>query len=1431
MSLLALGAAADGIDTRLRHRMRLTVSCLILATAAFSVAPGKIVSDTKLDMPINPAGFLARALHLWDANEQFGQLQNQAYGYLFPMGPFYLLGKALGLAPWVTQRLWMSLVLCVAFLGVVKLAGALGIGTENGRMLAGFAYAVAPRAQELIAINSSEFLPTAVLPWILLPLVKGAREGSPRRAAALSALAIVCCGGINAAAELAVLVVPLIYLLTRAPGHRKWRLLGWWAGCTAAACFWWVVPLLLMSRYVFSFIDYVESAGTTTQTTSLTNVFRGASNWVGYIPVDGIPWWPAGFSLSTAPWLIVLTGIVAALGLVGLCRRGLPERTFLLVTLLIGVAIIVMGHQSAIAPPFAGGLRGMFDTWLAAFRNIHKFDAMIRLPVVLGLAYLLHAPLPKWRPALSLVTLGALAGTFIPVLSVGLAARGSYDDIPAYWRQAGDWINRNAGENTVMAVPGERFGEYVWGRTIDEPMQPLLRARWASRVIVPNGSAGLSRLMEAIDDRFASGYGSPGLSTVLSRMGVRFLLVRNDIQRDAGRGTGTWPARVHEALFRTPNVRKVAEFGGSWGNPYNADATVSYDQPYRALEIYEVQQAEPLVNAVPDKRPLRVTGGPEALLTLADQGLLDDDRPVLFNGDGEAADVPGSDTVVTDTLRRREVNFADVRKGSSPTLTETDRYKGSSRVKDLIEPGWSQYESLARLIGIESITASSSASDITSLPQLRSAGQQPYAAVDGDSHTTWTSAGWFGAENEWLKVQFKQPVRMSQINVAFAVNELLGPPVSEVSIETDVGRIKQPVKPTGAVQTLTSPNGLTSSVKIRVTRLAGKPKKKFGSRVGISELSIPGVWPGRAIVAPKVESAGGSGAQTVAMNGLTGSTPPCMLGSRSWVCNPFLEVQGEDGGTFDRIFTTGTPGQYRLTGTALLTSPNTIEQYTKLRPPNVTASSTSVQHPAAMGRSALDGDRATTWISNPLDKQPTLSIDFGRPVNLSQLKFIFPNENTERPMTQVGVAGASALRQGWLDKDGVFRFAPIKTNKLLIRFLVGGSPVQITDLEIPGVKPLGPPPGLPLKTSCGTGPTFLVVGTGQRVLTRLTGGTVADLAQGHPVPYESCGKPVSLFAGEQRLYVGATDPFRIAGAVVRPQDAVRAPAVQDQPMDVNVWTPGHRSVSVQSAGESYLVVNDNFNGGWKASLDGQELRPVRLDGWRQAWVLPKNTDGVVDMTYGPDGTYRAALLVGFLLILGLALMAWVPARRSDPAPALQPAWVAPRWAWVIAPVLGLWAGGLYGLIGVTGIVWLLRRLRRYDDRPGLVSRVAMAARSPLVVGGLLTLAAASAALGGVLETQERYGVADAFRDVLPQLLCLPLLGFLVWTLCRPAPVLSAIPVHFTPAPPRETPALPPATPTWEPPPSAWGPVPGEPPPSAWGPVPAPPEREPVGSVD
>ncbi|PQP53001.1 hypothetical protein C6A88_04485, partial [Mycolicibacterium austroafricanum] len=152
------------------------------ATAAlvltFAQSPGQISPDTKLDLTANPQRFLARAFNLWNSELPFGQAQNQAYGYLFPHGTFFLAGDVLGVPGWVTQRLWWALLLVVGFWGMLRLAEALGIGSTTSRVIGALAYALSPRVLTTIGAISSETLPMMLAPWVLLPVVLVLQGGS-----------------------------------------------------------------------------------------------------------------------------------------------------------------------------------------------------------------------------------------------------------------------------------------------------------------------------------------------------------------------------------------------------------------------------------------------------------------------------------------------------------------------------------------------------------------------------------------------------------------------------------------------------------------------------------------------------------------------------------------------------------------------------------------------------------------------------------------------------------------------------------------------------------------------------------------------------------------------------------------------------------------------------------------------------------------------------------------------------------------------------------------------------------------------------------------------------------------------------------------------------------------------------------------------------
>ena len=1227
--------------------------CVLLMGLPFLTVPGNLIADTKFDLAIDPVRFLERALHLWDP-QQFGQLQDQAAGYLFPMGPFFALGHLAGLQPWVIQRLWMGTVGTAAFLGIVLLAGRLGIGSPWSRIVAGLGYAASPAALTLIGGLSSEFLPAAMAPWILLPLVRAAQGGGRVRAAARSAVAVACCGGINAAATFAVLVPAVVYLLTLPRPAPRWRILAWWVPAVVAATWWWSVPLVLLSRYGVSILPYTESAAVTTSVTGLSNALRGTENWISYLLVNGQPWWQVGYRIATGAVPTLLTGLAAGLGLAGLLRPRLPARRFLLCLLLTGLLIICAGHVSTLGNPLAGPVQHLINGPAAALRNVRKFDPLIRLPIVLGVAHLLASMrLPRPRALLTAAAALAIGGLALPAYAGGLEVAGDFHQIPPYWVSAADWLNQHAGHQAVLVVPGAAFGQYLWGSPLDDVLQPLTTADWAERDLSLIGSPGNERLLDAIDQRLAAGDGSAALTSVLARMGVRYVLVRNDLARTDL--NGAWPARISQALAASPGITRVAQFGGPVGTTPVGDAAADFDPPYPPVQIYQVAGAQPVASVQPAVGTLRVYGGPEALLTLAGEGLLGH-RAVLLNSD--SPQVPAATSVVTDTLRRRVRNFGELRTNYSPTLTATQDARTFEAVDDYTEAGWARYLSVARYQGIANVTASSSAAGIEAIPGQWASGLLPYSAVDGDMRTMWESGSLAGAAGQWIRLSFDSRRDPRVIDVAFTDSTALGPAVTKVVVTTAAGSRADRVRVTGLPQPLLVPPGPTRWLRITVTGLAAPPQPLVGSQVGIKEITVPGVHASRVIVAPDVPHVRPAAVVLAKAQPLAS---PCMLTPGRWVCSPALVRPVEEQYGFDQSFTVPAAAPVTLRGSVVLFAPSLVNRYVRLlaRQPRVGASSRYTRAPQDQPRSAFDGNPATTWIASPGDANPVLTISWRHRLTVRTVTIQRP-PGADGPLPVLVSGERGQVRGGVLGPTGVLRFAPIRTRELAFRFSPPQTPLQISGVTIPGVPALQTPAGT-FRLPCGLGPVVELDG---RALPTQVTGTFTELLGGQPMSFTAC-PATRVAAGANRVVEPATDPFDVQDVVLAVRQAGTSPGAAFGPAPgaataatIRSWTPARRVLAVSASARSYLVVNENFNAGWRARLDGRTLPAVRLDGWKQAWLLPAGAAGTVTLTYAPDALYRDALGAG---LGGLALVVLVALWPGTPA--WRPRWLGLPTAW------------------------------------------------------------------------------------------------------------------------------------------------------------------------
>ncbi|MGW6605064.1 alpha-(1-_3)-arabinofuranosyltransferase [Streptomyces sp. NPDC055036] len=1231
-----------------------------------AVSPGRMTFETKLGVAGDPWRFIADLGQLWHDRGGFGGLADQYIGYAFPMLPFYGLADLVQFPVWLAERLWLSLVVATAFWGALRLAERLGAGTRSTRLLGSVVYALWPTFTIVVGSTSAAALPGALLPWVLLPLTDD--RYSARVAALRSALLIPFMGGVNAAATLASLLPVGLYLLSRPNGPRKLKLILWWVPGVLLATLWWVIPLLLLGTYGENFLPYVETSQVTTDTMAATEALRGAGNWVAYLRF-GDAWLPAGWSVAASGLVIVCSALAAALGLAGLARRDLPERRWLVLSVLTVALLTLAGYAGKFGAPFAGSVRDLLDGTLAPFRNIYKFQPGLALALVLGLIHLTavvavrepgarpgHGGRRGRRYAPLIAALLVLPGLALPYVNGVILQPGSFKKLPTYWDATANWLEKYSPDSRALVVPATAHGIYTWGSPIDQPLDVLADSRWAQRDYVPFGTAGNRRTMDAVEQALLTGAEVPGLRDYVSRAGLHYVVVRNDLDPDQ---LGYVPTPTVKRTLEQSGYQRVKGLG-----PVMTGGRIADDTPLQVEGLYPRQQAvEIFAPSEGTRRPGQagiyaaadtavVSGGPESLLPLsADPSLRG--RPTVLTGDKH----PGVDKpalqVTGDGLRRADTRFGLVNTNTSYTYTKDERNHPDSvqnpgdAPHQILPTKGIERQTVAELRGAREVTASSSGNWLFYLPQY-----DPVNAFDGNPDTAWAEGAPGTANGQWLRIAFDEKKKMpSSLEVTPLPQDGVRSAATRVKVETEQGSEISPLAANGKTQDVTSPHGETSWVKITIVDTeAGRPGL-IGA--GFAEIRIPGVTVTRMLKLPTDSTGSDAAAETVSLH------RPSDPGG--------LSPAGTESG-LHRSFTTGAAGAQDIKVSAVPVPGDELDKLLYRVAPEqarqiiATADSTARLGADLSPRNLTDGDLTTAWIAG---NKPVIHLSWSGKKSVDSLVLAGAGGLSARP-TKIEISSPDGAAIANVDDNGWARFDAITTNRLDITVTRTAPvtlhnpvadddlqlPVGLTELHVPALadyRTEQPAGESPFTLECGEGPALAIDGTPHA--TSAT-GTVRDLMERHPIEVMLCqrGKKerkLTLGAGAHQVESGDAGPLAITDVTLTRGKAA-APVADSRDLTIGDWLGDRRKVSVGSGATSYLTTYENFNDGWKATLNDRELSPLRLDGWQQGFEIPQGEGGTVKLSYEPSRVYEIGLIASGVALLALISLVLYRRREENP---------------------------------------------------------------------------------------------------------------------------------------------------------------------------------------
>jgi arabinofuranan 3-O-arabinosyltransferase len=1299
---------------------------------AFAQRPGVVVADTKINLYVSPARFLSQVVSGWTPGTTLGHVFSGQYGgYLFPMAPFFAAGHGAGLPMWVVQRLWLAVLLALGAWGIVRLLDVMH-SPRRGivHLVAGAMFVLNPFVVTDIDRTSISLLAYALLPWMLVAVHHGLRDPGGWRWPALFALFVAGSGGgVNAGVLGWVLVGPLLLLVyERLFGDVRAGAIGPFLArlvpLSVLASLWWLMGLAVAATHAPNILQFTEQPGAIWNPTSLTESLRLMGYWPSYFGISYTgplkPFYASAGPLLFSPWVVGASLLVPALALAGLPwtlrRRYAP---FLLALTLVGLLAMTAGFPNG--TPLRRGLLFSYYHFslLQVLRTTYKAGPL----VAVGLACL--GGLGAGALAARLRGLRELrrrrwASVSALALGVALLVGGSWplvngtalDDtlalrhgVPAAWHEAASDLDRDLpAQGRVMVLPGQLFGFYRWGGTVD-PILPALSSRpVAVRGITPYADLRADNLLWGVDSLVTQQRAYPGqLRPLLSLLGVGAVVVSSD--GNLSRSGELAPADAARVLAGQGLSQPTRAYG-----PRRSFQSGAGQLAARTVLPQVRRYALPtggMIRVLPRAAPTILDGDGGGVIDLAAFGALPSEQSLRYAADMSAAQIraaarAGADLVISDSNRRQIIATSSLFQNAGPVLGASDPISKDSAQLDPFPRAGTAAQTVAQLGGGVSYVRSTFSPGYPQFPEHR-----PFAALDGNPGTEWLVDRHIDAGQRSLQVGFPRPRVVRSVDLTPYDDARAS--VLAVSINGQRFAIHP-----GLNHLVLAHPGRVVQLTVSLDRVT-HPRVAAGGGGGIRELAIPGIHATETLRPPVLVQGALAGTNldrdslTYVFSRTTGDQP--------FARQPFdpdpqfgnIDDPGDGEAVLARSFSAPAARRWRAQAwvSPSATAPDpALDRLVGYRGADTFASSSRFQgRPAYRASSAFGPGAGAGWIGEWYSRRPAwLQVSATHRLTISRLRLV-PSAAPVRRPTLIAIrypgGTTSPLRVG---ADGAVALPrTLRASRFRIQVLGADFPsftppskrgVRAVGIgRVEGIAGLGPhvsiPRSGPLPAGC-QGPSLTVGGRPVRLTLR---ATIEQLDAGRPLHAHSCGPAIALPAGQLTLR-GQPGPLLVDLLALR--SAPPTPMAVAATGGGRVLTPGHMGngsvtgVSVAARGASWLVLGQSYDPGWQAACDGRSLgAPVPLEGYANAWPLDHGCTHL-SFTFAPDrlmvdadAVSGLAALAMLILLIALALRG----RRKRPTPPDAPdltdlpaAGGPRRWSPARALVAGLVAAAVLGFV-------------------------------------------------------------------------------------------------------------------------------------------------------